>query len=147
MRYVFLFLVTATIAACGGNVQMNGAPNGDKALKDTANYTTIQWTDSTEQAVGKINEGQIVEISWPFINSGTRPLIIASVQPGCGCTDAQGPKEPIAPGQKGVIRAKFDSNGHPGSQHKVVYVTANNSNRNSSDRDVLSFSVEVTPKK
>jgi len=113
------------------------------AIKDTSNYTTIEWLDSTDQHVGKIDQGQIVEITWHFKNAGVKPLIVANVRAGCGCTGAEGPKEPIAPGKEGVITAKFDSKNFPGTQRKQVYVKANNTNRNSVDQDVLNFTVDV----
>jgi hypothetical protein len=155
MKYLFLLLVTAFFIACNGTDKGTNAvnPNQDSAklaaMNDTANFTTLQWLDSTEQNLGTVNEGQVVEISWHFKNTGTKPLIIARVQPGCGCTVAEQPTEPVAPGKDGVIKAKFDSNGHPHTQNKDVFVYANNSNKNNPNTrsNLLKFHVEVTPKK
>jgi uncharacterized protein DUF1573 len=155
MKYLFLFLIGGILIACGGPDKQGSStvnPNKDSArtaaMSDTANFTTIQWLDSLEQNLGKVNEGQVVEIAWHFKNTGSKPLIIGRVQPGCGCTVAEQPKEPIAPGQEGVIKAKFDSNGHPHTQNKDVYVYANNSNKNNpnTNSDLLKFHIEVTPK-
>ena len=155
MKYIVFLLVTGIILSCGGaDKQGNSSTNPNKdsarmaAMTDTANFTTIQWLDSVEQNLGKVNEGQVVEITWRFKNTGNKPLIIGRVQPGCGCTVAEQPKEPIAPGQEGVIKAKFDSNGHPHTQNKDVYVYANNSNKNNqgTNSDLLKFHIEVTPK-
>ena len=146
MKYLFILLVASAFAACNNTDQ---APKVDKAMaiNDKANYTTIEWLDSTTQDIGKIDQGQTVEILWHFRNSGNKPLIIANVRPGCGCTGAEGPTEPIAPGKEGVITAKFNSQNYPGTQHKVVYVKANNSNHNSGDEDILNFTVNVIPPK
>lgn len=155
MKYFIPLLLCSVLLACGTNdkgaTAGNGARNSEavaeKAMKDSANYTQIQWLDSTEQSVGTIEEGQVVEISWHFKNTGNKPLVIASVRPGCGCTLAEKPEAPIAPGKEGVIKAKFDSNGHPNVQHKTVEVQANNSNRNGGNVNLLAFTAIVNPKK
>jgi hypothetical protein len=154
MKYIVLLLIAGIILSCGGSDKQNNSFNSNKdsarmaAMTDTANFTTIQWMDSVDQNLGKVNEGQVVEITWRFKNTGSKPLIIGRVQPGCGCTVAEQPKEPIAPGKEGVIKAKFDSNGHPHVQNKDVYVYANNSNKNNpgTSSDLLKFHIEVTPK-
>jgi hypothetical protein len=112
-----------------------------KAIEDTANFTTIEWIDTTFQDLGKVKEGQVVEVSYRFKNTGNRNLIIADVTAGCGCTTPDKPQEPIMPGKEGVIKAKFDSKNRIGSNTKDVYVRANTSPQ----KDItLSFSVEVT---
>ncbi len=118
--------------------------NAEKALEDSANYTTIEWLDSTFRDLGKVTEGQIVEISWRFKNTGNKPLIIVNTSASCGCTIAEKPEQPIAPGEESVIKAKFDSNGRPeGEQRKEVYVTANTKE---SPGHNLSFRLELVKK-
>src|SRR3954466_10186020 len=123
---ILLAMVTA-ISACNGPVKKEVVAGPVAALpeekKDTANYTTIQWLDSVKD-YGKIAEGQKLEVLFRFRNTGTRPLVIESVHPSCGCTVADPPKEPIAPGAEGEIRGSFDSNGKSGQQHKTIEVMA-----------------------
>ena len=145
MKYSFFILVTVLLAACSSS-DTSASPDKEKAIQDTANYTTIEWLDSTTQNIGKVDQGQVVEITWHFKNSGNKPLVIANVRPGCGCTGAEGPTEPVAPGKESVIKAKFNTENYPGSQHKQVFVKANNSNRNGMAEDILSFAVDVVPK-
>lgn len=111
-----------------------------EAVNDTANFTSIQWIDSLHQELGKVQEGQVLEVSWKFKNSGNKPLIITNAAASCGCTVAEKPEEPIAPGGEGIIKAKFDSKGREGAQRKDVYVTANTT---SNTNHQLSFAVEV----
>lgn len=92
--------------------------------KDTNNLTTIQWLDSSK-SLGTIKEGQVLKISFRFRNAGMKPLVIERVQPGCGCTVADYPKAPIAPGETGEILASFDSKGREGQQKKNITVFAN----------------------
>jgi len=140
-------LASATLLyGCGSNdaTASNQADNTQTAAtastNDVASTTSIQWIDSLHQELGKVKEGGVVEVSWKFKNTGSKPLVISNVNASCGCTVADKPEQPIAPGAEGVISAKFDSKGRDGAQRKDVYVTANTENSNHQ----LSFAVEVT---
>src|SRR5687767_4894052 len=125
-------VITPTIEQSGGL---------SKALEDSANFTTIQWLDSTYQDLGKVEEGQIVDVAFRFKNSGSKPLIVTSVSVGCGCTTiSEKPNEPVLPGQDGVIKAKFDSKNMAGDRLKEIYVSANTEISRS---HVLVFRVDV----
>jgi Protein of unknown function (DUF1573) len=113
-----------------------------KPADDLANNASIQWIDSV-QTFKKIKEGEKVNISFRFRNTGKVPLTILTVRPGCGCTIAEKPEAPIAPGKEGVIKGSFDSEGKPGHIRKSIYVTANTQNIQSHE---LVFEGEVTPK-
>ena len=114
----------------------------DSVANDSANFTSIQWLDSTYKDLGKIKEGQVVEINYRFKNSGDKNLVIANVSASCGCTVPEKPEKPFAPGEEGVIKAKFDSKGRPkGETRKDVFVTANT---NPEKLTQLSFRVEIT---
>ena len=149
MKYLFFLLFGATVFACN-ITDKKAAPEDNKreqsgapAEKDSVNLTTIQWLDSTRQNLGTIKEGEIVEITWKFKNTGAHPLVIEKVQPGCGCTLASQPEEPIAPGAEGVIKAKFDSNDRPGHADKAMTVSANIKNHNNGNDTQLSFTADV----
>jgi hypothetical protein len=109
---------------------------------DPANRTSIEWLDTKERDLGKMNEGQKLEISFRFKNTGSKPLVISKVWAQCGCTVADTPKEPYAPGQEGVIKATFDSQGKPGLNQKEVYANANTD----PVTNVLIFKVDVKKK-
>lgn len=112
----------------------------DSVLHDTTSYTRIQWLDSTHQQLGKIKEGQTPEISWKFKNVGDKPLIIINAVGTCGCTVAEKPEQPVMPGEEGVIKAKFTSEGRVGANEKQVMVTTNTKDLNTY---TLGFQVEV----
>lgn len=44
-----------------------------------------------------------------FTNTGNEPLTISNAKGSCGCTVPEWPKEPIAPGEEGVIKVKYDT--------------------------------------
>ncbi|MBX2922885.1 MAG: DUF1573 domain-containing protein [Chitinophagaceae bacterium] len=107
----------------------------------SADLTRIQWIDSALNK-GSINEGEKLEIVYRFKNTGEKPLIIKDVKPSCGCTVAERPEQPIAPGQEGAIKAAFDSHNKPGPNHKTITVTANTQQ----ETYHLSFDVTVNKK-
>jgi outer membrane lipoprotein-sorting protein len=59
-----------------------------------------------------------------FTNNGNKPLIITNTQGSCGCTVPTTPKEPIAPGAKGIIGVKYATD-RVGPFTKTVTVTSN----------------------
>ncbi|HEX8562938.1 MAG TPA: DUF1573 domain-containing protein [Flavobacterium sp.] len=59
-----------------------------------------------------------------FTNNGNKPLIITNAQGSCGCTVPTWPKEPIAPGAKGVIGVKYATD-RVGPFTKTVTLTTN----------------------
>lgn len=121
----FLMLTTACLNNTDKEQGATGVPSYNKIpAADSANYTKIEWLDSSK-SLGTITQGQVLKISYRFKNTGEKPLIIQRVQPGCGCTVADYPKEPIAPGKEGLIQAEFDSKGKEGVQHKNIMVYAN----------------------
>jgi hypothetical protein len=141
---VYTLIILLLAAGCGeagsSKGSLQGSENGQQ--NDSTQFTNIQWQEQ-KLDFGKIAEGQKLEVVYHFTNTGTRPLIISKVEPGCGCTVAETPKEPIAPGNEGLIKAAFDSNGRIGSQHKSIMVYANT---RGSQAHELVFTVDVSKK-
>jgi len=149
MRFIFLLAATTliTMASCQGGASKDAQANTSQAGTipepvDSSKFTTIEWIEQTKD-YAKITEGQKLEVSFRFKNTGNKPLVIESVHPGCGCTVADPPKEPIAPGNEGEIKGSFDSNGKVGEQHKTLSVTANTKGTQTHE---LSFTVTVEKK-
>ena len=91
---------------------------------------------------GTITEGEVVEYTYTFKNTGDAPLIIQGAQGSCGCTASDWTKTPVPVGGTGYVKAKFDGNGKPNIQNKTVTVTANTWPK----QTVLRFKAMVTPK-
>lgn len=72
-----------------------------------------------------VKKGESVEHVYEVTNTGSNPLVISQVKPGCGCTAPDYTREPIMPGQKGNITLKFDSSNFDGLQNKQAEVYAN----------------------
>ena len=105
---------------------------------DPENYTTIEWIDNVNQTLPKVKEGEIVEVTFRFKNTGSKPLVVDNVSASCGCTVPEKPEEPVMPGKEGLIKAKFDSHGRIGPNTKTLTVVAN-----TNSEKMLNFSVEV----
>jgi hypothetical protein len=91
------------------STKVNGA--GMVFANEVIDYGTIaQNTDGRREFV--------------FTNNGNAPLIITNTQGSCGCTVPSSPKEPIAPGAKGVIGVKYATD-RVGPFTKTVTVSSN----------------------
>lgn len=151
MRYVLTTLIAAGVFVSCADTDATAAHTGSDSAKhaqrlnavaDTANFTSIQWLDSTYRDLGKVKQGQVAEVSWRLKNAGDKPLVISKVAPSCGCTVAEEPKEPIMPGGESVIKGKFNSSGqHAGEHRKQLAVIANTK---TTTQHLLIFRAEVT---
>lgn len=74
---------------------------------------------------GVLTEGDTVEHTFAFTNTGQFPLIINNITASCGCTTPEWPREPVAPGAKSSVRVRFNSRGKMGQQNKTITVFAN----------------------
>jgi hypothetical protein len=144
-RFVLIILTSSTLFACKSSdrkitrIEGNGDSIREAAMKDTANFTTIQWLDSTYMDLGQQKEGKEIEISFRFKNTGNKNLVIQSVSAQCGCTVPEQPEKPFAPGEEGLIKAKYNGSGH-GETRKEVYVFANTSPE---QKHTLTFRAEM----
>ncbi len=73
---------------------------------------------------GKVAHNADGKREFVFTNNGNKPLIITNTQGSCGCTVPSTPKEPIAPGAKGVIGVKYATD-RVGPFTKTVTITSN----------------------
>jgi hypothetical protein len=126
--------ILATLSSCDvrskDKVDSNAAAN--TTMSPDANPTAVATTPPTTIEVidslynfGTVAEGSIVEFSFRFKNTGSNPLIISNASASCGCTVPEKPEAPVKPGEIGVIKVKFDSNGRAGSAYKTVTVLSN----------------------
>ncbi|RXK57595.1 DUF1573 domain-containing protein [Lacibacter luteus] len=147
-QLIVLSALVLLLASCGNNDKKVASTDAASttgtvpAAADAENLTTVQWLDSA-QNFGKVIDGEKVIITFHFKNTGTKPLIISSVQASCGCTVPSKPEEPIAPGAEGKITAEFNSEGRVGKANKNLTVTANTKEGVTN----LFFEGEVLPKK
>lgn len=107
------------LVAFSGMVQAQTKKNEDKAIIEFE-FTTHDF--------GKVYQGKSVSCEFNFTNKGKAPLVLSSVQPGCGCTTPEWPKEPIMPGQKSKIKAIYNPGSYKGKFGKGITVQSNAEN-------------------
>jgi len=78
---------------------------------------TVKFPD-TEQ-------GETLEHTFVFTNTGSSPLIIQNYEVACKCTKLITPDKPIAPGEKGELLLTFDTKGKYEFQDRTVILTMN----------------------
>lgn len=80
--------------------------------------------EATTHDFGAIEEkAGVVEHIFNFVNKSNRAITIIQVQASCGCTVPAWSKDPIPPGGKGFVQARFDPKGRPGFFSKTLSVT------------------------
>ena len=73
---------------------------------------------------GDISKGSEGTRTFVFENTGTAPLLIKGVSSSCGCTIPKKPEDPVAPGEKGEIIVRYDTN-RVGKFLKTITVNTN----------------------
>ncbi|AEA42958.1 DUF1573 domain-containing protein [Fluviicola taffensis] len=101
MKTILLNIVMTCVALLSFNqlYAQEEVANGPKIsfVKETHDYGEIRFQGNTTYI-------------FEFVNTGNEPLVITSVKGSCSCTVADWSKEPVAPGGKGFIKVKYDSN-------------------------------------
>ncbi|MFN4147121.1 MAG: DUF1573 domain-containing protein [Runella sp.] len=119
-RCFFILFSTLLLVSCGSNQDQSATGSLDDKLPRMEFLEDIKNFD-----FGTLKEGQEVEHSFKFKNTGDFPLIINNVSASCGCTIPQWPRDPIGPGEEAAILVRFNSRGKVGSQLKTVSIFAN----------------------
>lgn len=122
-KAIFLAATTAILlVSCDVRKKDKMAP--PMAKQEIKDPTTVQIIDSLYD-FGKTTEGEVVQYSYRFKNTGEKPLIITDAHASCGCTVPEKPEKPIMPGEIGFILVKFNSEHRPGEAHKTITVSSN----------------------
>jgi len=129
MKQILFVLISVSLMACSQaekKIDTSIVKNPNTASENAAPETLPVMTfDEELYEFGVISQGEKVNYDYSFTNTGKSDLVIASAKGSCGCTVPDWPKRPIAPGETGVIKVKFDSYGKSGKQHKKVTIVAN----------------------
>jgi len=133
-KYLFLVFILGVVASSFGQ-------QAQQTVKKDGAVITF---DKKTHDFGDIMQGDKVEHTFYFTNTGNEPLIITNVQVTCGCTTPKGwPREPIPPGGKGELTVSFNSAGKSGRQNKPVTVVSNATN---TDGNQITFTTNVLEK-
>jgi hypothetical protein len=116
---VMLFALTIISASHAQTLAVNSKVS-NPFNKDNA---VFNWSE-TAFDFGKIKLNVPATHQFSFVNKGSAPLIISSVQASCGCTVTEYSKDPIAPGQSGFVKATYNA-AKAGVFTKTVTINAN----------------------
>ncbi|MFK7785202.1 MAG: DUF1573 domain-containing protein [Crocinitomicaceae bacterium] len=73
---------------------------------------------------GEVKYGGDGYCTFIFENTGNEPLILGDVKGSCSCTVPEWPKDPIAPGETGELKVKYNTK-KPGAINKSVTIKSN----------------------
>jgi len=114
MKYFYIWIASFVMLSCT-------SPETKNSIIDGSEITF----EKKVHDFGTISEGEVVEHTFKFTNTGDTDLIISNASASCGCTIPDWPKEPIAPGKQGKIKVKFNSNGKKDMITKDITILAN----------------------
>ncbi|MFM2134785.1 MAG: hypothetical protein RL021_185 [Bacteroidota bacterium] len=133
-RIIVITLITFSLFSCGNEKTPNMPENAlsPDLVKNPASASggdmkqvPVITFDTTRHDFGSVVDGEKVNFSFHFVNTGNADLIIRHCQASCGCTVPEWPKDPVAPGKEGYISVTFDSKGKSGMVNKTVTIIAN----------------------
>lgn len=128
-KILFLLFIPVVMVSCnsGSEELSTDLVNNPATASEGVSSETMPKITFEEESFdfGDISQGEKVEHDFRFTNDGNSDLIISSAVGSCGCTVPSYPKEPLKPGDEGVIKVVFDSNGKQGAQHKRVTIVSN----------------------
>jgi hypothetical protein len=134
-QLIFLFLGVAawftlfTFACKGGKSHPRHIPDHDTVqVSDTLPHIVFL---QTAQDLGKIMEGEKIEVIFEYYNSGAEDLQITGVETSCGCTTVSWDKTALPHGESGSLKVLFNSEGFSGLQTKAVRVLSNSRKKES----------------
>lgn len=106
-----------------GLMMLVGACTGSSEV-EIGNKTTMAVEPVFD--AGTVVKGEVITAKIKVTNTGSYPLVIASVSPACSCTIAEKPEEPVQPGEEATIIARVDTDKLTGNYvNKSVNIVAN----------------------
>ncbi|MFM2388197.1 MAG: hypothetical protein RL660_2954 [Bacteroidota bacterium] len=85
--------------------------------------------DSTSHDFGDVPQGPDITYNFTFTNTGKAPLVIQMAKGSCDCTKAEFSTTPVQPGEKGTIKAIFETKDKEGKFSKTIYIFSNATDR------------------
>jgi hypothetical protein len=147
MKKTLYFFVLLAVVALSANAQNRATQQVRPPVPTPAFVPTVEGAEIQFEKIshdyGEVVQGTNGDIEFKFKNIGSEPLILFRVQPSCGsCLTIQSwPREPIMPGQEGVIKVGYNTS-ILGPMSKTITLFSNAK----TDRVVLRTNGNVNPK-
>ncbi|NEM96273.1 DUF1573 domain-containing protein [Pontibacter burrus] len=118
--------VTAAAPAAEATIDNPNVATVEQTATPVANTNAPVMTfKETVYDFGTVKQGEVINHTFTFTNTGKEPLIIENASASCGCTVPEWTRTPIAPGKTGEIKVEFNSTGKFGQQAPMVTIRAN----------------------
>jgi len=118
-----LFIFILILVSCTSPKE-NREKSEIKISQKITGITEIQFEEEFHDFESLVS-GEVVVSTFVFTNTGEHNLVISKVESDCGCVTTNFPKEPVKPGETGIIEVEFDSSGMFGKQFKSIEILAN----------------------
>ncbi len=135
MKNVFLFAIMLFATT------LLTAQNASSQTQETDEQKAHIDFESTLHDFGQIVVNSNASCEFKFTNTGKEPLILSNVKASCGCTVPEWTKEPVLPGEEGVIKVRYTTVTRPNVINKAVIVYSNADNK----QVILRIKGEVVP--
>lgn len=117
---------TAAIPTAETTVDNPNVASAEQVAAPSANPNApVMSFKETVYDFGTVKQGEVINHTFTFTNTGKEPLVIENASASCGCTVPEWTKTPIAPGKTGEIKVQFNSTGKYGQQAPMVTIRAN----------------------
>ena len=123
-KLILILCVALSLTACNNESSTAVVLDSTGKVVSAVNAPVIKFEEEIYD-FGVIKEGESVKYEFKFKNTGKTPLIISNAMATCGCTTPEYPSKPIKPGNSGIIKVVFNSQGKVGVQDKVVSIISN----------------------
>jgi hypothetical protein len=124
--YLIIFILITGLNSCNESASKKVDQEKAAGASETSTVTAAMNFDKVSHDFGTIEEGETVQTTFTFTNTGSADLLIVDARGSCGCTVPKYPKNtPIKPGETGQILVSFDSSNKPNMQQKTVTISAN----------------------
>ncbi len=102
------------------------AQKAKQQIEEAKDKLPVMTFENDTFEFGTVNEGDVVEATFKFKNTGNGDLIITKAKASCGCTVPEWPRNKrIKPGEEDVITAKFNTLHKRNNQSKTITLTTN----------------------
>lgn len=79
----------------------------------------LEFPRSTVEVTGRADQ-EVIVVEFPFSNTGDQTVTVGKISSSCGCTVPELSKKHYAPGEKGVLTARFTVGDRQGLQTKTI---------------------------
>jgi uncharacterized cupredoxin-like copper-binding protein len=117
-------------------VKTNDPNNQELKFKFTGNVLEVSevkenshapqlYFSETQHDFGTVREGQVVDYTFKFKNTGKGVLEVKNVSTSCGCTVASISSKKLEPGKEGTLRVELDTKNREGKMNRNVTIQSN----------------------